>query len=494
MKNKISVVLLVAMLMLFTVVPVASATTFTDVPESHWAFLPISIMSSANIVEGIGNGMFGPENEVSGEEFTAMAVRSLGSNLVDKYQAQADASDWAAPYLAAAEDCDLLNNLFVSNKPMSRTDMAIMIYNYIIYRLDNQLLPEEYKPFTLPIDEELTKVKIPDIGDLTADQQKCIKTVYSLGCLRGVDSFGNFKPNETLTRAQAAHVLNVTSELFSLDSSHLPEDVRFIYNMGRDNVEWVQIQLAKIITEKMTEKEKAAAIAYYLCDYMTYDMDYYLKDTPRKVTIAKGAPSISEPYGVCDDYAKKYHAFCLLAGLECEYVSGTARGLGGIGGHAWNRVKCDGDWYYVDVTWLDDDDGTEYDTVYLLQKDYWTTHKTTDGRYGTLYVDGYKENIYNMSELLSRCTIYEINSPTEEITVHVGDVFDFATDKKYHIRSIGNTACVTHVGDVTTKDGLLRPCYIAKAAGQSDIRMYESDSANNDRENPDIHIVINVVE
>ena len=39
----------------------------------------------------------------------------------------------------------------------------------------------------------------------------------------------------------------------------------------------------------------------------------------------------------------------ISAGLECRFVSGTADG----GGHAWNQVKVNRKWYYIDCTWDD---------------------------------------------------------------------------------------------------------------------------------------------
>ena len=56
--------------------------------------------------------------------------------------------------------------------------------------------------------------------------------------------------------------------------------------------------------------------------------------------------------------------FLRLAGLECEKISGQAKGAGyypgcfdpdnlsdGPGAHAWNAVKLDGEWFVSDATW-----------------------------------------------------------------------------------------------------------------------------------------------
>lgn len=48
---------------------------------------------------------------------------------------------------------------------------------------------------------------------------------------------------------------------------------------------------------------------------------------------------------ICRGYAQAYQYLMNLQGIECGYVYG--------GGHCWNIVKLDGDWYYVDVTWGD---------------------------------------------------------------------------------------------------------------------------------------------
>lgn len=41
-----------------------------------------------------------------------------------------------------------------------------------------------------------------------------------------------------------------------------------------------------------------------------------------------------------------------LAGLESVFIGGVARSLGGYTGkHAWNAVKFDGSWHFLDATW-----------------------------------------------------------------------------------------------------------------------------------------------
>lgn len=51
---------------------------------------------------------------------------------------------------------------------------------------------------------------------------------------------------------------------------------------------------------------------------------------------------------VCSGYAVTFDYFMYVLGIEHEHVSGNATNSSGLtGGHAWNRVLLDNQWYYV---------------------------------------------------------------------------------------------------------------------------------------------------
>lgn len=52
---------------------------------------------------------------------------------------------------------------------------------------------------------------------------------------------------------------------------------------------------------------------------------------------------------VCSGYARAFQLLMNACGLECIYIVGTGNG----GSHAWNKVKIDGEWYNIDLTWND---------------------------------------------------------------------------------------------------------------------------------------------
>ena len=108
-----------------------------------------------------------------------------------------------------------------------------------------------------------------------------------------------------------------------------------------------QAVVSKIITSGMSDFDKAKAIHDYLVVNVDYDYENYCANTiPAECYTALGA--LKNKYAVCAGYAKAFKLLCELAGLECDYVTGTAGGP-----HAWNQVKVSGKWYNVDVTWDD---------------------------------------------------------------------------------------------------------------------------------------------
>ena len=66
---------------------------------------------------------------------------------------------------------------------------------------------------------------------------------------------------------------------------------------------------------------------------------------------------------VCEGYARAMQYLLQKCGIECAEIAGNIRKETGEldGGHAWNIVKIDGDYYYLDTTW--DDSSNTIQTV-----------------------------------------------------------------------------------------------------------------------------------
>ena len=56
---------------------------------------------------------------------------------------------------------------------------------------------------------------------------------------------------------------------------------------------------------------------------------------------------------VCEGYAKAFQLLLNACGIENIYIVGDAKTGSSWGGHAWNQVKIEEQWYNVDLTWND---------------------------------------------------------------------------------------------------------------------------------------------
>ncbi len=83
--------------------------------------------------------------------------------------------------------------------------------------------------------------------------------------------------------------------------------------------------------------------------------------------------------GVCASYAETFSFLCESIGLEVYYVIGSADNRSGSGyaGHAWNKVKLDGTWYYIDPYW----NAGLNSFKYFLSESLWEDHRLIEEGY-----------------------------------------------------------------------------------------------------------------
>lgn len=104
------------------------SSDFSDVPANHWANIYVSKAAKLGIVNGYGNGKFGPDDSVTYEQAVTMVVRGIGYN--------ADAEDMGGypdGFLNLAGELGLLEGISAeTGEAVSRADIAILLYNYYI--------------------------------------------------------------------------------------------------------------------------------------------------------------------------------------------------------------------------------------------------------------------------------------------------------------------------------------------------------------------------
>ncbi len=107
--------------------------------------------------------------------------------------------------------------------------------------------------------------------------------------------------------------------------------------------------------------KKAEIVHDEILKAMFYSYDEYgnPSDTPNAHSTVG---YVLEGKGVCECYARTFELVMNYLGVETIYVTGNAYSGGAFSGHAWNMIKIDGNYYWCDLTW--DDDQCNFSNLY----------------------------------------------------------------------------------------------------------------------------------
>lgn len=144
-------------------------------------------------------------------------------------------------------------------------------------------------------------------------------------------------------------------------TTHIVERIQLVYCMSRDEARKRQKEIDGIVdifmeslSDDMSEYEVALCAYEDIIKLVDYDTIGLIKQD-KKVESAEIPDDLRSIYGVfinrkavCSGYAKAFQYLLNKCGIECAYITSDT--------HAWNLVKIEGDYYYVDVTWGDSSD------------------------------------------------------------------------------------------------------------------------------------------
>lgn len=102
-------------------------TVFTDVYDTHWASGYIAYAVSNGIVNGYGDGTFGPDNNVLYQDMVKILVSALG------YSSAANSNGgYPQGFLKVADDIGLTSGIYTyGSQPARRGEVAMLTYNAI---------------------------------------------------------------------------------------------------------------------------------------------------------------------------------------------------------------------------------------------------------------------------------------------------------------------------------------------------------------------------
>ena len=129
-----------------------------------------------------------------------------------------------------------------------------------------------------------------------------------------------------------------------------------------------------------SDYEKIMLLHDKLIEICDYDYEAYEQTEVEKMGFAGSSYGcLVEHEAVCEGFAQAFSLVGRKMGFDCGIVSGIAGGET----HAWNYIKADGEYYWLDVTW--DENTTETETDYfpmhkffMLNDDLFMSGRTVD--------------------------------------------------------------------------------------------------------------------
>ena len=172
--------------------PGNNGKTFDDLHGYEWAESAIEKLYSRDIVNGDQN-KYDPARSIKREEFVKMIISAFNIPLMgDAEFTDVPKEAWYSVYIAAAAEAGIVKGnqgAFGVGLPISRQDAAVMLARAL--SIDGSA---EEQPFT---DED-------EIADYAVN---AVKALAEMKVLEGYDD-GAFRPKNTLTRAEAAVIID----------------------------------------------------------------------------------------------------------------------------------------------------------------------------------------------------------------------------------------------------------------------------------------------
>lgn len=174
-------------------------------------------------------------------------------------------------------------------------------------------------------------------------------------------TYGSFNPTEvkaTDVGTLIKQVVQENPEILYYKSAKVwaSGKIEFNYSIDANQIAKNRVALnnkvntvaASIKKTAQTDFDKIKAVHDYLVLNTTYDYkNQQNKTIPQDSYTAYGA--LIKGVAVCDGYTKAAQILFNRLGIESEYVVGTVNETL----HAWNQVKLNGKYYFVDITWDD---------------------------------------------------------------------------------------------------------------------------------------------
>ena len=176
-------------------VRVVVSSAFTDVNPGDWFYDNVMDAAQNGYVSGMGDGTFQPKKATTRAEFASMIAKAMGYTDSDATGetrfTDVDADQWYAGAITYCYDNGIIlgyeDNTFKPTQTITRQEAASILKN--AFNLNGS-----------------SSDKFPDDAKIANWAKANVYAVKHSGLMKG-DADGNFRPTDTMTRAEAASIM-----------------------------------------------------------------------------------------------------------------------------------------------------------------------------------------------------------------------------------------------------------------------------------------------
>lgn len=189
---------------------VSSKVVFDDVPASHWAYTYIYDLAGRGVISGYADGTFRSENLVTRAETAALLARLDGTEMPEESSVFADvpAGAWYGPAVAWAVEKEIVNGVddtrFAPEEPVSRQDLCVMLQRYMnAAEMKFAVHPGDASREEAGAEETAGAFQQEEIADYA---KEAVEAFWQAGIIVSKEA-GLFRPQAPATRAETAKLL-----------------------------------------------------------------------------------------------------------------------------------------------------------------------------------------------------------------------------------------------------------------------------------------------
>lgn len=251
---------------------------FSDIPDNAWYNLYVSYLKQIDLVNGISETEFAPQQNITRGEFikliSLLSAENIESNTVSVSFADGDVNNWYHPFEEWAAhngiaEGDSQNN-FNGNEFITREEAVAMLYRF------SQSHGSDIFDGNTPV----TEVAFDDESQISPWAAEAVKAMTEVGVIAGYEN--QFRPQDYISRAEAAKVVSVYrifdqrptilnedgSSLEYLDIEEAPFDESLIEETGETAAGYTgEVNVIGDVPDTVTEEEHGITASWATTDH-----------------------------------------------------------------------------------------------------------------------------------------------------------------------------------------------------------------------------------